>query len=69
MSEIGHNSAGDNPLRQFIERVERVEEEEKGIRDDKKDIFAEAKSEGYDTKIMRPISVSRYIRRSHSLPS
>lgn len=55
MSEIGHNSAGDNSLRQFIERVERVEEAEKGVRDDKKDIFAEAKSQGYDTKIMRQI--------------
>ena len=42
-------------LRLFMERIERLEEEEKGIRDDKKDVYSEAKSQGYDTKIMRVI--------------
>ena len=42
-------------LRLFIERVERLEEEKKGIADDVKDVYAEAKSNGYDTKTMRSI--------------
>lgn len=40
-------------LRLFMERIERLEEEKKGIADDIRDVFAEAKSTGYDTKIMR----------------
>ena len=42
-------------LRLFIERIERLEEERKGIADDVKDVYAEAKSNGYDTKTMRAI--------------
>ncbi|MFC7333605.1 DUF2312 domain-containing protein [Rhodocista pekingensis] len=46
--------AGDR-LRSFIERIERLEEEKKGIQDDIKDIYAEAKGTGFDTKVMRQI--------------
>ena len=42
-------------LRLFIERIERLEEEKKGIADDVKDVYAEAKANGYDTKTMRMI--------------
>ena len=42
-------------LRLFIERIERLEEEKKGISDDIKDVYAEAKSNGYDTKTMRAV--------------
>lgn len=42
-------------LRLFIERVERLEEEKKGIADDVKDVYSEAKSNGYDVKTMRSI--------------
>lgn len=55
MSEIGHNSVHADQLRLFIERVERLEEEKKGIADDIKDVYSEAKSQGYDAKIMRQI--------------
>ena len=48
------NVAADQ-LRLFIERIERLEEEKKGIADDVKDVYAEAKSRGYDTKTMRAI--------------
>jgi uncharacterized protein (UPF0335 family) len=48
------NVAADQ-LRLFIERIERLEEEKKGIADDIKDVYAEAKANGYDTKIMRMI--------------
>jgi uncharacterized protein (UPF0335 family) len=62
MSEptIGHNSdpapqlAADR-LKSIIERVERLEEEKKGISDDIKDIYAEAKGNGYDVKALRTI--------------
>jgi uncharacterized protein (UPF0335 family) len=46
--------AGDQ-LRSFVERIERVEEEIKGLTDDKKDIYAEAKSFGLDVKILREV--------------
>lgn len=42
-------------LRLLIERIERLEEEKQGIADDVKDTYGEAKSRGYDTKIMRQI--------------
>jgi uncharacterized protein (UPF0335 family) len=39
----------------LIERIERLEEEKKGIGDDIKDVYLEAKGTGYDAKIMRQI--------------
>ena len=42
-------------LRQYIERVERLEEEKKGISEDIKDVYGEAKAMGFDAKIMRQI--------------
>ena len=62
MSDIGHNSSGAEQLRLFIERVERLEEEKKGIADDVKDVFSEAKVMGFDTKIMREIIRLRKLR-------
>lgn len=54
--EIGDNSgAADDRLRLLIERVERLEEEKKGIADDIKDVYSEAKAVGYDTKAMKQI--------------
>ncbi|MEN9717775.1 MAG: hypothetical protein RIQ99_653 [Pseudomonadota bacterium] len=47
--------ATDDRLRLLIERVERLEEEKKGIQDDIKDVYGEAKAVGYDAKIMRQI--------------
>lgn len=54
MTTIGHN-AGEQHLRLLIERIERLEEEKKGIGDDIKDVYNEAKATGYDAKIMRQI--------------
>ena len=60
----GHNSGTDNSdgskatddrLRLLIERIERLEEEKKGIADDIRDVYGEAKAVGYDTKLMRQI--------------
>lgn len=48
-------TAADDRLRLLIERIERLEEEKKGIADDIRDVYAEAKAVGYDPKIMRQI--------------
>jgi uncharacterized protein (UPF0335 family) len=45
----------DDRLRLLIERVERLEEEKKGISDDIRDVYGEGKAVGYDVKIMRMI--------------
>jgi uncharacterized protein (UPF0335 family) len=42
-------------LRLFIERIERLEEEKKGISTDIKDVYSELKGQGYDAKIVRQI--------------
>ncbi|MBA4760108.1 DUF2312 domain-containing protein [Sphingosinicella sp.] len=42
-------------LRLFIERIERLEEEKKGIADDIKDVYLEAKSQGFDPKTMKTV--------------
>ncbi|WP_114522417.1 DUF2312 domain-containing protein [Altererythrobacter sp. ZODW24] len=47
--------ATDDRLRLLIERIERLEEEKKGIADDIRDVYAEAKAVGYDPKIMRQV--------------
>jgi len=63
MSDQGHNSeASDDRLRLLIECVERLEEEKKGIADDIRDVYAEAKAVGYDSKIMRQIVKLRKMR-------
>ena len=48
------NVAADQ-LRLFLERIERLEEEKKGMADDIRDVYSEAKAMGYDAKIMRQI--------------
>ena len=65
MSEptIGHNSEVDSPATKFskdqlkaiIERIERLEEEKKTITDDVRDVYVEAKGNGYDVKALRTI--------------
>lgn len=46
-------------LRAFIERFERLEQEKKDIADQQKEVMAEAKARGYDTKVMRKIVALR----------
>ncbi len=46
-------------LRQFIERYERLEQEKKDIAEQQKEVMAEAKSRGYDTKVMRKVIALR----------
>lgn len=51
-------------LRLLIERIERLEEEKKGIADDVKDVYGEAKAVGYDPKIMRQVVRLRKMERN-----
>jgi len=46
-------------LRAFVERIERLEEENKAINDDKKDVYAEAKGVGFDVKILKLVIARR----------
>lgn len=46
-------------LKLFIERIENLEEEKRGLNDDIKGVYQEAKANGYDTKTMRAIITLR----------
>ena len=56
---MSDGSVAADQLRLLIERVERLEEEKKGINDDIKDVYGEAKSNGYDVKVLRKIIAIR----------
>ena len=49
------NSTAQTRLKTIIERIERLEEEKAGIANDIKEVFAEAKGEGFDVKILREV--------------
>ena len=53
------NSIDAGHLKAFIERIERLEEEKRALAEDIKDVYAEARGVGYDTKIMRKIVALR----------
>ncbi|MGH1578731.1 DUF2312 domain-containing protein [Planktotalea sp.] len=46
-------------LRQFIERLERLDQEKKDLAEQSKEVLAEAKSRGYDTKVIRKVIALR----------
>lgn len=52
-------SAAGQELRQFVERFERLEAEKKDIADAQKEVMAEAKGRGYDTKVLRKVIAIR----------
>jgi uncharacterized protein (UPF0335 family) len=53
------NGVASDQLRAFVERVERLEEEKKTIADDIKSVFGEAKSVGFDVKVLRRVIAIR----------
>lgn len=59
MSDIGHNSIAGDQLKSIIERVERLEEEKSALGGDIKDVYGEAKANGFDTKTIRRIVAMR----------
>lgn len=52
---LGHNSVSAQHLKQYIERIERLEEDKKVISEGIKEVYAEAKSTGFDAKIIRKV--------------
>ena len=46
-------------LRAFVERIENLEEDKKGIAADIKDVYGEAKAQGFDTKVLRAVIARR----------
>lgn len=58
MSDIGHNMAADR-LKSIVERIEKLEDERKNLQSDIKDIYTEAKSAGFDPKVLRMLIASR----------
>lgn len=52
---MADSSVAAGQLRSIIERIERLEEEKKAIADDIKDVYGEAKSNGFDTKVLRQV--------------
>jgi uncharacterized protein (UPF0335 family) len=52
---VDTQSVAADQLKAIIERIERLEEEKKALADDIKDVYAEAKANGFDTKILRKI--------------
>ena len=60
MASIGHNSEAahrfaKDHLKAFVERIERLEEEKKALADDIRDVYAEAKGNGFDVKALRAV--------------
>ncbi len=56
---VSTDSVAGDQLRAFFERIERLDEEVKALNDDKKEVFAEAKGNGFDTKVMKIILKER----------
>ena len=57
--DAANSLSGKEELRSFVERVERIEADEKALKEDKKETMAEAKARGYDTKVLRSIISER----------
>lgn len=55
----GHNSVTADELRQFIERAEQLASEKKDVAEQEKELFAEAKGRGFDTKVMKKVIALR----------
>jgi len=55
MKDIAETGVAAEELKQFVERVERLEEEKKAISDDIKEVFGEMKGRGYDVKVVRQV--------------
>lgn len=59
MAEKTKTSFAQSQLRGIVERIERLEEEKKAIAGDIKEIYAEAKGNGFDTKVLRKVIALR----------
>jgi uncharacterized protein (UPF0335 family) len=55
VQDIANTGVAADELKQFVERIEKLEEEKKAIADDVKEVYAELKGRGFDTKAVRAI--------------
>ncbi|BBE73912.1 DUF2312 domain-containing protein [Oharaeibacter diazotrophicus] len=55
VADVADTGVAAEELKQFVERIERLEEEKKAIADDVRDVYAEAKGRGFDIKAIRAI--------------
>lgn len=55
MATVSSDSVAQDQIKAFIERIERLEEEKAAIAGDIKEVYAEAKGNGFDTKVLRKI--------------
>jgi uncharacterized protein (UPF0335 family) len=63
-ADVADTGVAADELKQFIERIERLEEEKAGIAGDIKDVFAELKGRGFDSKAVR--SILRIRKKDHA---
>lgn len=63
-ADVADSGVAAEELKQFVERIERLEEEKAGIAGDIKDVFAEMKGRGFDTKAVR--SILRIRKKDHA---
>ena len=64
MTLIPGSGAGADQLTQFIERIERLEEEKRALMADIRDVYSEAKGRGFEPKIMRQLVKMRAMDRA-----
>ena len=62
--DIAESGVAAEELKQFVERLERLHEERQALADDLKEVYAEAKGRGFDTKAIRHIVAVRRQDRS-----
>jgi uncharacterized protein (UPF0335 family) len=60
----GPSAVAVGPLRSFVERIERLEEEKKALTADIRDLYNEAKAQGFDSKVMRQVVRLRKMDRN-----
>lgn len=63
-ADVAESGVAGEELRQFVERIERLEEEKKALADDIRDVYAELKGRGFETKVVRQIVKIR--KQDHS---
>lgn len=64
MSKLQTGGVESGKLKSYVERIERLEEDKSGIASDIRDVYAEAKSNGFDSKIMRQIVKLRKMKHN-----
>lgn len=55
MSEAGHNSVSAEQLKSIVDRIQHLDSEAQAVKDDMKEVYAEAKGNGFDVKTIRTI--------------